>query len=134
MAHELDQWTFFDFVDTGEMIERRSMEERNGRKGSHRFDEDFKANAVDLLISSGKSVRQVAADLGVSAYSLYEWRRQRMGGELKAAASRAIAPTPEEEIRRLRQQVAYLERQREILKKAIAICSKESWLSNGGLS
>lgn len=110
------------------------MEERNGTRGRHRFDEDFKANAVDLLISSGKPVREVAADLGVSAYSLYEWRRQRMGGKLKAAASTAIAPTPEEEIRRLRQQVAYLERQREILKKAIAICSRESWLSNGGLS
>ena len=95
-------------------MERRS---RSGR----RYDREFKENAV-ALVRSGRSITEVARDLGVSMWSLGRWMRGIALGEPKSLA----AETPEQrELRRLRQQVAYLERQRDILKKAVGILSAE---------
>jgi len=40
------------------------------------YDPEFKKNAVELLLSSGKSIKQIARELGCSASSLGEWRKE----------------------------------------------------------
>jgi SRSO17 transposase/transposase-like protein len=81
----------------------------------------LKENAV-ALVQGGRTATQVARDLGVSTWSLNRWVAQARGGTVHSEPKTLAAETPEQrELRRLRQQVAYLERQRDILKKAVGI-------------
>jgi transposase-like protein len=50
----------------------------NGQPRSARrtFDEDFKRDAVALLLRGDKRVKQLAQDLGVSQWNLRDWREQ----------------------------------------------------------
>ncbi len=41
-----------------------------------KYDEPFKKNAVKLSYASGKSVAQVARELGISDGMLYRWRQK----------------------------------------------------------
>ena len=111
------------------------MDEGMKRRCGRRFDAEFKARAVELFKGSGKPMSVVARELGISVWSLARWKQMSQGGRLKMPEPGGKAPAGEleAEVRRLRQENEYLKRQREILKKAIAICSKEGWL-NGGMS
>ena len=44
------------------------------KKVQKRYDEEFKRQAVELVIHSGKSQAQIARELGVSEYSLTLWK------------------------------------------------------------
>jgi len=101
---------------------------------THRtYEKDFRQEAVNLLLSSGRPLKRVAAELGISGNSLRTWRDQALGqGRAAEAASaqpkgRSGAPLADAagEIRRLQREVEYLRRQREILKKAMSILSEE---------
>lgn len=84
--------------------------------------EAFRREAVQLLETSGKSVSELARELGINQKSLYRWRRQY------GTASPASAPTePDErdaEIKRLRRELEIMRQERDILKKAISIFSR----------
>jgi transposase len=83
--------------------------------------QDFKREAVNLVETSGKSVPQVARDLGISDSILYKWQKQ-LGIQGEQAFPGKGHQTPvEEELRRLRLEVEHLKQEREILKKAVAI-------------
>ena len=83
------------------------------------YDEDFKKNAVKLSYASPKSVRQIAADLGIHENMLYNWRRKYTsdGDKTKYA-------TLEEENRDLQRQLAEVKMERDMLKKAEAYFAK----------
>lgn len=92
-----------------------------------RYDEEFKRNAVGLLLSGGQDLKPLARDLGIWPASLRRWRDRYLGsvesppgGPPKGAAPREIA----EELRDLRKENEKLRRQREILKKALSIFSE----------
>jgi transposase len=97
--------------------------------GTHRiYDRDFRQGAVDLLLSSGRPLKVVAAELGVSANSLRTWRDRALGnGRAAQAEGRSEAPIADAagQIRHLQRQVDYLLRQRDILKKAMSILSED---------
>jgi len=102
-------------------IERRSNHKRP-------YPEAFKKESVEYLIQSGRSCLQVANELGISDVTLAGWRR-RFAGDPTIKVPDPESLTPEEmmrELKRLRQDNAYLKRQREILKKAMSILSEES--------
>ena len=89
---------------------------------THRiYEKDFRQEAVNLLLSSGRPLKRVAAELGISANALRSWRDQALGkGRAAEAASaqpkgRSEAPLADAagEIRRLQREVDYLRRQRE---------------------
>jgi transposase len=91
------------------------------------YDEEFKRQAVELVLHSGKSCQQVARELGCSGYSLQLWKREylaRMAPQEVEGRSMS-AEDLERENRALRKQVQYLEQQRAILKKAISILGEE---------
>ena len=97
------------------------------------YSDQFRQEAVNLLLTSGRSLKQVAAELGVSANSLRSWRNRAIGQGRVAEAtstksngrSAAALADPSAEIRRLQREVDYLRRQREILKKAVSILSED---------
>ena len=98
------------------------MEETQSRY-ARRYDREFKENAV-ALVESGREIKEVARDLGVSHWSLKNWiKLAKVGKEQTQVGSMAQESSSQREIRRLRQEVDYLRRQRDILKKALSIVS-----------
>lgn len=87
-----------------------------------RYDEAFKQEAVRSWKSSGKSAEQVARELGLRADLLYKWHRvgrvPRAAGEHGLPEGQAAL---ESEVLRLRQELARITEQRDILKKAAGI-------------
>jgi transposase len=75
---------------------------------------EFRREAVRLLRSSGRSVPQLARELGCSPQSLWNWARQ-----LDVDQGRAEGPSSEEreELRRLRRELQVVIEEREILKR-----------------
>jgi len=91
------------------------------------YDASFRQQAVELLLTSDKTCRDVARDLGVSVDTLRAWRqRQEQKPDVRPVSSPSAAGDLEHENQRLRRELAYTQRQREILKKALAICSAQS--------
>jgi transposase len=91
------------------------------------YEEEYKRQAVDLVISSGRTCEQVARELGCSAYSLHLWKKQYLAemAPVEVDGRPMSAEELERENRALRKQVQYLEQQRSILKKAISILGEE---------
>jgi transposase len=92
------------------------------------FTDEFKREAVSLLLSSGRAVTQVATDLGVQPSMLRSWRDARSGTPKPAATAPAApviaaAAAEQAEIRRLRRELEWAQMERDILKKAIGIFS-----------
>ena len=106
------------------------MEEKRQRQ----YDAEFKKEVLKMTME-GKPIVDVARDLGISPERIYKWRRDerlRIGAVAFASAG-GKALTPEEELRALppdpcglrRQELETTKRERDILKKALAIFSKE---------
>jgi len=92
------------------------------------FTDEFKREAVSLLLSSGRPVTQVATELGVQPSMLRSWRDARNGaakpgGVPEPAPETAAAAAEQVEIRRLRRELERAQMERDILKKAIGIFS-----------
>ena len=87
-----------------------------------RYDEEFKRNAVELLESGERSAVQLGRELGVSDCSLGQWKRQ-YGRQGQAARSGHGAE--QSRIAQLERELAAVSRQRDILKKALAILGQE---------
>jgi transposase len=84
---------------------------------------EFKAEAVDLVRSSDKSLGTLAKDLGVANQTLRTWVRQ---AEIDSGARDGLPQGEREELRYLRREVRTLRQEREILKKAAAFFARES--------
>jgi len=91
-----------------------------------RYDPDFKRNAVQLTAEPGRSVSDVADNLGISKDLLYKWRRElRLKEELAFPGNGREALTEQEKrIRELEKKLKDAEMERDILKKAVAIFSR----------
>jgi transposase len=94
------------------------------------YDEQFKRDAVALL-EGGRSATRLARELGISQWNLRDWKRLFGTGGPKAASSPAMASaaasTVEQavELADLRRELEAVKRQRDILKKALAIVAQE---------
>lgn len=87
-----------------------------------RYTEEFKVEAVGQVVDKGYRVADVAARLGVSQHSLYQWIKER---RLPAVERRAQA-SQSEELRRLKAELRRVTEERDILKKAAAYFAKQS--------
>ena len=91
------------------------------------FTEDYKRQAVEILISSGRSVASVAKELGLRDSILRRWAEKLSRGQPTAAPRRPITqaalPSADQaaEIARLQRENDRLRMERDILKKSIAI-------------
>ena len=92
------------------------MDEPSRTKRTRRkYDEAFKREAVALVEASGGSLNQVAAELGVSHWNLRDW---------KEIYGRDSTPAQlQEQLGRLREELAEVREQRDALKKALGILS-----------
>jgi transposase len=90
------------------------------RPTNRRYSEEFKRDAVALLRSSGRSITEVAEQLGVTDTSLGNWAREqaRAGGDSEAEAVKEAAE--------LRKRIRELEQEIDILKRFTAYWVKGS--------
>lgn len=89
---------------------------------SKRYTEEFKVEAVKQITERGHAVADVAARLGMSTYSLYQWIKRYSMPE----AERIAAQDQQTEIRRLKAELKRVTEERDILKKAAAYFAKAS--------
>jgi transposase len=85
---------------------------------------DFKREAVELVLSSGRNVPQIAAELGVSISNLRRWKREYQAQGNQAFPGPGRLPSDEEEMRGLRWELERVKQERDILKKAVGIFSQ----------
>lgn len=105
-----------------------------GTSKRRHHDEEFKRDAVALL-AAGRKVKQLAEELGVSHWTLRDWRERDRAGAAAAALparsagqARAGAASPVAlavQLADLRRELEATRRQRDILKKALAIVGQE---------
>jgi transposase len=84
-----------------------------------RFTKEFQDEAVRLALTSGRSRREIAADLGIGLSTLRHWldrRREREIDDPPAERQEDMAA----ELKRLRRENEILRQEREILKRATA--------------
>jgi transposase len=83
----------------------------------------FKREAVRLVQSSpGRTIAQIAKELGVSDNSLRNWVKQT---EIDEGKTERLTTEEREELRSLRKEVKVLRQEREILRKAAAFFARE---------
>jgi transposase len=90
---------------------------------SRRYSPEFKRDAVALLRSSGRSIAQVAKELGVSDMSLSTWAREQAKQMSPEEAEQSEADRLEAIA--LRKRIKELEQEIEILKRFTAYWVKE---------
>lgn len=88
------------------------------------YDPEFKRQAVRLMQESGKSVNEIAADLGVTSKMLYRWRQALERDGEQAFPGQGRLKPEEEYVRRLERELEIARQERDVLKKAIAIFSQ----------
>ena len=92
--------------------------------GKKRFDKEFKVNAVHLVKSEGLTVTKVSHDLGIGRSTLERWMREMKDYGKQCAFPGSGKLRPEDErLRKLERENEILRRERDILKKALAIFS-----------
>jgi transposase len=87
------------------------------------FTAEFKAETIELIRSSGKSVGEVCRDLDLTETAVRRWVQQ---AEIDAGKRPGLTTAEREELARLRREVLVLREEREILKKAAAFFAKET--------
>ncbi len=96
----------------------RKSSRRKSRTGRRVYSDELKAEAVQMLLD-GHSAQSLVSNLGLSGASLlYRWKAKLLQQSGPAAA------TLENRVRQLEDNLRRLEREREILKKALAIFSQ----------
>lgn len=83
---------------------------------------EFWREAVRLVLTSGRTRREITEDLGIGLSTLTQWlSRERDAGEPAEASVNLHA-----ELKRLRRENAVLKQERDILKKAAAFFAKDA--------
>jgi transposase len=90
-----------------------------------RFDKEFKIEAVRLASEPGNTQSKIERDLGISQGIISRWKRElRKDGDQAFPGKGRLKPD-DDEMRRLKRENERLRRERDILKKAVAIFSED---------
>ena len=95
-------------------------------KPRRQYDETFKRHAVELSLSTTRTVMAVAQELGVTKSMLYRWRElyaPRPSGVEYPAGPRTLEQA-EAENRQLRAEVIRMRERETVLKKSLGILSE----------
>lgn len=89
------------------------------------YDKEFKLEAVRLVVEGGRKAAEVARSLGIRPNDLYRWKKQFLADGSFAFPGHGKLKPEDEELRRLRRELADVKEERDILKKAVSIFSKK---------
>jgi transposase len=100
------------------------MAETPKRRPRRRFDDDFKAQAVRLVLDEGTSVGSVARDLDLTETALRGWVNRARAN--RTHGKPGLTTAERDELARLRKENRILQEERDILKNATAFFAKQS--------
>jgi transposase len=101
-----------------------TMANTKSRRPRRRFTDEFKQQAVRLVVDEGKSVGAVARELDLVPSALGLWVKQAHADRSKGRTG--LTTAEREELARLRKENRILAEERDILKKATAFFAKQS--------
>ncbi|MFN8110072.1 MAG: transposase [Thermoleophilia bacterium] len=91
-----------------------------------KYTAEFRAEALELVRSSGQPMAEVARSLGISDGTLGNWVKAEREAQERGADPQALTESERQELVRLRREVAELRMDREILRKAAAYFARET--------
>lgn len=89
-----------------------------------KYTREFKVEAVHLMEVTDKKITEVEDDLGIGRGCLSRWYRELQGEKNGVKSFPGNGNPRDEELARLRKELAIVKEEREILRKAVAIFSK----------
>jgi transposase len=92
-------------------------------RGRPPYPPEFRAEAVRLYRSSGKSLKTISEEIGVSLEALRTWVKR---AQIDEGTRPGLTTEEREELRRLRRENRTLRMERDLLKKAAAFFARES--------
>jgi transposase len=112
------------------------QQSNTGAAKRRHYDEEFKREVVALILQGGRSINVLARELGISHWNLRDWKALYGTGAAaaglparSAVQARGGAASPvamAAEMADLRRELEAVCRQRDILKKALAIVGQEN--------
>ena len=94
-------------------------------KTYRKYDKAFKLEAIRLVLEEGQSVRSVERKLATGQGVVYGWVRAYNADPEYAFPGQGKLKPPERQLRDLKGELERVKRERDILKKAVAIFSKD---------
>jgi transposase len=89
------------------------------------YSKEFKEETVRLTETSGKSIAQIARELGISDSAIHNWRKELAKHGEEAFLGKGHQTELEEENRRLKRELERVQQERDILKKVVSIFSQD---------
>jgi transposase len=97
-------------------------EHDKGPRGRRKFSEEFKRDAVKLVRTSGKSIKQVADELGIYDSTLDNWVKQ---DRIDRGEREGLTSEDKARLRELEAENARLRMERDLLKRSVAFWVQE---------
>jgi transposase len=95
----------------------------NGRRPRRSFSDEYKAEVVELCRTSGRSIAQVARDLGIGETAVRRWVAQ---AEIDNGRRPGLTTEEHAELVALRKENRVLREERDILRRATVFFAKET--------
>ena len=89
------------------------------------YDSEFKREAIRLVLEDGRKASEVERNLGITPTLVSRWIREMSEDSEYAFPGKGHLKAPDDQIRHLQRENERLRRERDILKKAIAVFSKD---------
>jgi transposase len=97
-------------------------EQARERRPRRSFSKEFKAEVVQLVRTSGKTIAAIAREMDLGETAVREWVRQ---ADVDAGRREGLTTTEREELAALRKENRVLREERDILKRATVFFAKE---------
>ena len=95
------------------------------KKEKRYFSREFKRDAVELIVKKGMSASKVARDLDVHPNLIHVWRRRYFDDGADAFVGKGNLKPEDAKLKQLQKELADVKEERDILKKALAVFSKQ---------
>jgi transposase len=93
-----------------------------------RYSKEFRSEAVKMVVEGGMSAYEASRQLSLPKSTLENWVRAFKAGKLSDIGGGQLRPLTdvEQELDRVKRELAHVKQERDILKKAAAYFAKES--------
>ena len=96
---------------------------KTAKKKRARYTEQFKAEVLRAVETRGsRTISDIAQALGVPEHRIHDWKRS---AKVMSQSAGDRGETMEQELRRLRRELAEVKKDRDVLVKSIAVFAKE---------